>query len=83
MLGQNTRIFSTMCRWEGGARSLRGGGGGAGRARSQEIWPWGGEIPRDFAAGGGGGEITGGRNPWDTGKVYILLTVMKSYIFTV
>ena len=40
----------------------RGGGGGgeipkggrAGRARSLGIWPR-------------GGEITGGRNPWDTG----------------
>ena len=51
--------------------SLGGGGreipkrGRAGRARSQGIWPrGGGEIPRDLAPGG---EITGGRNPWDTG----------------
>ena len=50
--------------------SLGGGGGEipkggrAGRARSLGIWPRGGEIPRDLAPGG---EITGGRNPWDTG----------------
>ena len=25
-----------------------------------------GENPRDLAPGGGGGEITEGRNPWDT-----------------
>ena len=47
-----------MCRWEGGARSLKG-------ARRE------GEISRDLATGGGGarslGIWPGGRNPWDTG----------------
>ena len=36
----------------------KGGGGGVGRARSIGIWPRGGEITR-------------GRNPWDTGKIYL------------
>ena len=67
----------------GGGGEIHKGGGGGGREDEipRDLAPGGGEIPWDLAAGGG--EITGGRNPWDTGKVYILLTVMNSSIFTV
>ena len=48
--------------------SLERGGGGeipkGGRAGRARLAGGGGEIPRDLARGG---EITGGRNPWDTG----------------
>ena len=52
-MGLNTRIFSELCRWEGGggARSLTGGAQGG-----QDPWGFG---------PGGGGEIMGVRNPSD------------------
>ena len=65
-----------MCRWDGGARSLKG-------ARREgeiprDLAPGGDEIPRDLARGG---DITRGRNPWDTGMrllVHIEITRQQS-----
>ena len=54
MLGQNTRIFSTMCRWEGGGGEIPKGRGGREGEIPRDL-ALGGEIPWDFAAGGGGG----------------------------
>ena len=70
-----------MCRWDGGGQDpKRERAVGLNTRIFSEMcrWDGGDEIPRDLARGG---DITRGRNPWDTGMrllVHIEITRQQS-----